>query len=128
MAEQLIFVYNVDASPVALLKDLYIGVKTGSTDCHLCDLTFGRLLKDRTWRSFVDELPYEVDFQMRSTFAREHPGAATAGFPAAFLDDGTTVREVLASSVMNNATDLDDLRRIVGDLVATLSQRPDETA
>ena len=45
----LVFVYNVDGTPVAFLRDAYLGLTTGSTDCHLCDLTFGRILKDKEW-------------------------------------------------------------------------------
>lgn len=114
------FVYNVDGTPVAFLRDAYLGLTTGSTDCHLCDLTFGRVLKDKTWSAFVDGLPYRVDFQLRSTFAKHHP-TVTSTYPAAFLRDGDgQVHEVLGSDEIDAAADLDDLRALVSDLVDRL--------
>lgn len=122
-ADRLLFVYNVDASPVALLRDLYSGLKTGTTDCHLCDLTFGRLMKDRTWVQFVERLPYDVDFQLRSTFTRRHPEVDATTFPAAFLEhrDGS-LECALTAGEINAAADLDDLRTMVSDLVARLER------
>lgn len=123
-AEQLLFVYNVDASPVGLLRDLWSGLTTGTTDCHLCDLTFGRLLKDRSWARFVEELPYDVDFQLRSTFRREHPDLRVDAFPAAFLVGAAgTPEQVLTAHEVNAAGDLDALRALVTDLVERLGAR-----
>lgn len=118
----LLFVYNVDASPVAMLKDLYQAITTGSTDCSLCDLTFGTLLKDRSWKRFVAELPVDVDFELRSTFRASHPDLAYARFPSAWWSRPGQKPELAIDTVAMNATkDLDDLRDLVG---RTVSQRP----
>ena len=119
--QTLLFVYNVDASPVAMLRDLVTGLRTGVTDCHLCDLTFGTLLKDRSWKSFVDDLPIDVDFCLRSTALRDHPTLVGREFPAAFLleADAEPV-EVLSASQINAVEDLDDLRTLVTRTVADL--------
>lgn len=122
---RLVFVYNVDASPVAMLKDLYTGLTTGSTDCHLCDLTFGRLLKDRSWQRFVDELPIPVDFRMRSTFLADHPELRGARFPAAYQVDADGTSEVLTADAIDAADDLDALRSLVSATVARLVDETD---
>ena len=112
--EVLVFVYNVDASPVALLRDAVRGIRDGQTDCHLCDLTFGRVLKDRGWRAFVDQLPVEVDFQLRSTFVGHHPELAGQGFPAAFaVPTGGAPRQLLSADDIDGVEDLDGLRALV---------------
>ncbi len=117
----LAFVYNVDATPVAMLRDLWSGLTTGETDCRLCDLTFGRLLKDRGWKDFVDGLPLEVDFSLRSTFVRRHPALAEHRFPAAFLLDGSAVpHEVVDAGAIDACDDLDALRELVATTVAAL--------
>ncbi|WP_436793920.1 hypothetical protein [Actinospongicola halichondriae] len=117
----LAFVYNVDATPVAMLRDLWSGLTTGETDCRLCDLTFGRLLKDRGWKDFVDGLPLEVDFSLRSTFVRRHPSLDGHRFPAAFLVEGTTVgREVIDAEAIEACGDLDALRELVATTVDSL--------
>lgn len=120
-SSRLIFVYNADASPMGLLRDLYTGLKTGQTECNLCDLTFGRLLKDRSWQRFVDDLPHEVDFQLRSTFRRRHPHV-DAAFPAVFVDGGSAGNgglEVLIDKAQIDAVDdLDGLKALVARAVA----------
>ena len=102
-------------------------MRTGATDCHLCDLTFGRLLKDRSWKAFVDELPYDVDFQLRSTFRTGHPDLDVDAFPAAFLigSDGVPV-PVLTAEEIDAADDLDALRSLVTDLVERLGREAAE--
>lgn len=120
---RLVFVYNVDASPAAMLKDAYLGLTTGSTDCNLCDLTFGRVLKDRSWKAFVADLPYEVDFQLRSTFRGAHPELAGEPCPALYLEtaNGTgSPRQLLGTEAIDEVTNLDDLRELVQSAVDDL--------
>lgn len=118
----LLFVYNVDGSPIGLLKDLHRGITTGSTDCNLCDVTFGTLLKDRSWKRFVDDLPVDVDFQLRSTFRRRHPELAAAGFPSAWWVWGDDTPEpAIPVARMASVGDLDELRALVTEVV---SRRP----
>lgn len=117
---RLVFVYNVDASPVALLKDLYSAVTTGSTDCHLCDLTFGKVVKDPSWRRFVKSLPYEVDFEMRSTFRKRPDAPHAATFPAAYLETPAGLVEIITSDELNDVDDLDELRNLVTRTLDTL--------
>ena len=120
----LVFVYNVDASPVALLRDLYQGITTGSTDCHLCDLTFGTLLKDPEWKAFVDDLPLKVEFRMRSTFRRLYPAAANERFPAVFVVGGSDPPRILISAEeMDEAADLAALRTLVASAVEEIAPR-----
>ncbi len=110
----LVFVYNVDASPVAMLKDAYLGITTGSTDCNLCDLTFGKVLKDRTWKAFVADLPHEVDFQLRSTFRRDHPELADEPCPALYLERaGAPPEQLLDAAAIDDVSTLDELRALV---------------
>ncbi|MCB0933567.1 MAG: hypothetical protein KDB71_16935 [Mycobacterium sp.] len=110
---RLVFVYNVDATPVAMLRDVYAAITTGTTDCHLCDITYSGLIKDKSWRRFVANLGLDVDFQFRSTFRATHPNVA-ADCPAAFLEtpDGE-LTQLLTSDEINAAHDVAQLRQIV---------------
>lgn len=113
--ERLIFVYNVDASPLALLRDLYKGIRTGRTDCHLCDVRYGRLLKDRSWNRFVNGLPFDVRFRLKSTFVSAHPEFSGHVFPAAFVKehDKVRLRELISANEINAVANVDDLRALV---------------
>ncbi len=117
---RLIFVYNVDASPVALLKDVHAGITTGRTGCHLCDLTFGRILKDRSWRRFVDRLPCDVEFEMRSTFVKRAAAPPAARFPAVYLDAAAGLVEVIGTDDLDAVENLDGLQQLVSTVVADL--------
>src|SRR2546427_11672442 len=60
------FVYNVDATPSALLRDfVHRLVAPESYPCRLCDLTYGRFLKKAQWSRFVADLPIRARFHLR---------------------------------------------------------------
>ncbi len=110
---RLVFVYNVDATPLSMLRDIYSAISTGTTDCHLCDLTYSGLIKDKTWRRFVANLGLDVDFQLRSTFRAAHPDL-DVDCPAAFLETtDEELNQLLTSDEINAAHDLTQLKRIV---------------
>lgn len=119
---RLVFVYNVDASPISLLKDLYAGIVTGHTECRLCDLTFGRLMKDRSWKRFVDDLPCEVAFELRSTFCKRPDLPSGATFPAVYLEAPAGLVELITSKDLNAAEDLVGLRDLVAMAVAGIER------
>lgn len=110
---RLVFVYNVDATPLAVLRDVYSAITTGTTDCHLCDITYSGLIKDKDWRRFVANLGLDVDFQFRSTFRAAHPDI-DADCPAAFLETtDNKLTQLLTSDQINAAHDVTQLRQIV---------------
>lgn len=118
MTHRLIFVYNVDATPMSMLRDLYAAVTTGSTDCHLCDITYSRLIKDKSWRKFVKNLGVGVDFQCRSTFRSAHPDLVGAQCPAAFLETSDNgMVQLLTADEINAAHNLDQLKEIVTEVL-----------
>ncbi len=115
----LVFVYNVDATPVAMLRDVYSAIATGSTDCHLCNITYSGIIKDKNWRRFVANLGLDVDFQMRSTFRAAHPNIG-ADCPAAFLETASgELTQLLTADDINAARDITELK----DIVASALQR-----
>ncbi|CAM4400716.1 hypothetical protein MB901379_02764 [Mycobacterium basiliense] len=114
-ATRLVFVYNVDATPLGMLRDVYSAITTGTTDCHLCDLTYSGLIKDKSWRRFVTNLGLDVDFQLRSTFRAAHPDL-DIDCPAAFLETtGGELTQLLASADINAAVDVTQLKGIVSN-------------
>lgn len=110
---RLVFVYNVDATPLSMLRDVYSAIKTGATDCHLCDITYSGLIKDKSWRRFVANLQLDVDFQLRSTFRAAHPNI-DSDCPAAFLEppEGEPM-QLLTSDEINAVGDINELKHVV---------------
>ncbi len=109
---RLVFVYNVDARPLSMLRDIYSAITTGTTDCHLCDITYSGLIKDKSWRRFVANLGLHCDFQYRSTFRAAHPNL-DVDCPAAFLETTEGLTQLLTSDEINAAHDLTQLKQIV---------------
>src|SRR5262245_41510359 len=60
------FVYNVDATPIALVLDFVHRLLEPETyPCRLCDLTYGRFVKKVSWSRFVATLPVDSRFHLR---------------------------------------------------------------
>src|SRR3954447_10369784 len=52
------FVYNVEATPQALIKDFVHRLTEPETyPCRLCDITYGRFVKKPGWQLFLWSLP-----------------------------------------------------------------------
>ena len=113
--DHLIFVYNVDSGPGALLLDAVHRVVSPSTyACNLCDLTYGHFTMKREWKDFIGGLRWPVTFLMRDAFLRRHPESKGATFPAVFLVENGAAREVVASSDIDPTNDLGALKAIIG--------------
>lgn len=81
------FVYNVDATAVALVKDFVHRLTDPETyPCKLCDITYGRFVKKPGWQLFLWSLPVKSAFYTRDRFLRAWPQQAGQTFPAVFAE------------------------------------------
>lgn len=110
---KLVFVYNADSGPIALLLDAAHRTFSPDTyECNLCDLTYGRVTMKRAWKEFLDTLPFPAEFTMRDRFRRDYPGTTTS-FPAVFLVDASGAHEVVTSTEIDAVVELDSLISLV---------------
>ncbi|MFV8224894.1 GTPase [Christiangramia aquimixticola] len=71
--EKLIFVYNAQSGKLNALMDSMHKVLSPSTyDCKLCELTFGLLQENKTWREFRDSLDVDTEFLHRDEFQKTY--------------------------------------------------------
>lgn len=92
------FVYNVDATPQALVKDFVHRIVDPDTyPCRLCDLTYGRFVKNAGWQMFIWSLPVKSAFYTRDVFFRQFPGERHHALPTLLAEDGQGVFRVLIS-------------------------------
>jgi hypothetical protein len=119
---QLVFVYNADSGPAALLVDFVHRIVSPSTyACNLCDLTYGYFTMKPVWKAFIASLPLPVRFVLRDAFVGAHPEHAGTPFPAAFVvSDGGPPRQLIPAAELNAARDLESLRQLVARKVAEL--------
>ncbi len=117
------FVYNVDATPLAVVMDLvHRAVSPETYPCKLCDVTYGRFLKKAAWREFVANLPLRSRFHLRSGFRRRFPDQEGTPMPAVFLEDlegGLT--KLISAEELAAVADLEGLERLVEKKLAGVS-------
>jgi len=109
------FVYNVELTPAALLRDFIHRLTDPATyPCKLCDLTYGRFVKKPGWQLFLYSLPVRSSFYTRDQFAKSHPQLASHEFPVVLAehDDGS-FRVFLSRGEMKEMTTLDELESAV---------------
>jgi len=119
------FVYNVDATPVALLVDFVHRLLDPETyPCRLCDLTYDRFIKKASWSRFVSGLPVDARFHLRAGFRRQFPEQAREPLPAVFVENRAGEARILISAKeLAQLTDLESLEALVTQRVATLHRK-----
>lgn len=117
------FVYNVDATPSALLRDfVHRLVDPATYPCRLCDLTYGRLIKKAEWSRFVAELPVRARFHLRGGFWQRFPEYRNEPLPAVFVEEPPGVLRILISAEeLRGVADLEALETLLAGRVGMLS-------
>ncbi|MEO9513343.1 MAG: GTPase [Flavobacteriaceae bacterium] len=99
ITQRLIFVYNANSGKRNAIMDSMHKVFSPSTyDCKLCDITFGVMTENNTWKSFRQESELQMDFLHKDEFAKEY--ASKFGYKFNFpivLIEGKQGLEVLIS-------------------------------
>jgi len=116
---KLLFVYNADGDIFSSLKDaIHKIVKPKTYGCNLCALTYGAVSMKKDWREFIKDLPYPVKFLHKDEFKVKYKG--TASLPAAFINQGKELKEIITSKEMNKCKTLEDLEKLVKTKIKTL--------
>lgn len=107
---EIIFVYNVDSSLFAVVRDyVHKLFLPRSYSCNVCRLTFGALVMKKEWREFLKKLPHKTTFLHRDEFHKSYPQYRDALLPAVFLKDGHSLSLVIGAQEINLQRTLDDL-------------------
>lgn len=71
--QKLIFVYNANSGKRNALMDSMHKVFSPSTyDCKLCDITFGVMTENSTWKQFRQESELQMEFLHKDEFAKKY--------------------------------------------------------
>jgi hypothetical protein len=126
-ARRLHFVYNVDATPLALALDFLHRLRSPETyPCRLCDVTYGRFVKKSAWRRWVDRLPIAAQFHVRNVFRRRFPEQAREAFPAVYLEEPTgSLRRLIETRELDAVSTLEELEELVAGKLAGLGLEVD---
>jgi hypothetical protein len=117
------FVYNVDGTPGALLRDFIHRIRDPETyPCRLCDLTYGRFIKKAEWSRFVAELPVRARFHLRGSFWQRFPKCRDEPVPAVFVEESPGVlRTLISAEELRSVADLEALETLLASRVGMLS-------
>lgn len=116
---RLLFVYNVDLTPFALLSDFVHRIVSPDTyPCRLCDLTYDRFTMKNEWKRFIAALPADCRFELRDRFQRKYPAYADVPLPAVFRQGPRGgLATLLSADAINRAKTMASLRRLVADAI-----------
>ena len=71
--EKLIFVYNADSGARnAILDSMHKVLSPSTYDCNLCDITFGVVSENRTWKKFRKANSSDMVFLHRDEFQKQY--------------------------------------------------------
>jgi len=117
------FVYNVDATPSALLRDfIHRLADPASYPCRLCDVTYGRFVKKAEWSRFVASLPTRARFHLRGSFQRRFPEQRREPAPAVFVEESPgKLRTLISAQELQGVADLEALEKLLASRVGMLS-------
>ncbi len=71
--QKILFVYNANSGTRNAIMDSMHKVFSPSTyDCSLCDITFGIVSENRTWKKFRQESGHSMVFLHKDEFAKKY--------------------------------------------------------
>lgn len=111
---KLLFVYNAKAGLAnAALDTVHKFVSPQTYECNLCKVTFGPVKMKQEWKSFIKELPYEVEFIHKDEAKKKYN--LEDQFPAAYIKEGEQLKKIITAEQMNNSSDLAAMKQLVSN-------------
>ena len=104
--QKLLFVYNANSGARnALLDSMHKVFSPNTYDCKLCDITFGIVSENKTWKRFRKESPHEMVFLHKDEF--------TKGYASKFGHKFTFPMVLISTEELNQLHTAQDLMALV---------------
>lgn len=116
--KKLIFIYNADSGVFNLLGDVAKKAFKMDGTCSLCDLTHNPLSMKDEWKTFIENLPYPTTFLHKNEFIEKCKESSVTTFPAMLLEENGILTELLDADTINSTQDLNELKRIITDVIS----------
>ncbi len=115
---KLLFVYNANSGVGNAVLDSMHKVFSPSTyDCNLCDITFGLVSENRTWKRFRQESENEMLFLHRDEFAKLY--ASKFGykftFPIVLIESKTELDVLISTQELDMVKTANELVKLVNE-------------
>nr|WP_298794441.1 GTPase [uncultured Allomuricauda sp.] len=115
---KLLFVYNANSGVGNAVLDSMHKVFSPSTyDCNLCDITFGLVSENKTWKRFRQESQHEMVFLHKDEFAKSY--ASKFGykftFPIVLIENKSEFDVLISTQELDRVKTADELVKLVSE-------------
>ena len=116
--EKLFFIYNADSGTRNAIMDSMHKIFSPQTyDCNLCDITFGVVAENKTWKRFRMESPHEMVFLHRDEFTKTYKSkfGYKFSFPIVLVEGESGFEVLISSEELNQLATAQELIALVTD-------------
>ncbi len=112
--KKLIFVYNVNSNPFALVGATVSKLVSPDTyTCNLCKLTYPVISMDKEWNKFLETLPLEKEFLHKDEFKSKFPQLNDTKLPVIFIKEGEEIKVLITSDEINQQKNISQLKELI---------------
>lgn len=117
---KLIFVYNADSGKKnAVLDSLHKVFSPATYDCNLCDITYGIIGENKTWKRFRQDSQYPMEFLHRDEFRKTY--ASKFGykfdFPIVLMESENGLEVLISTQELNALSTPNELIQRVSERI-----------
>ena len=117
---EIIFVYNAKGDIFSSVADTIHKIVSPKTyQCNLCAITYGIATMKTDWKTFIDNLPIEVEFLHKDEFQNKYPNEKIQ-FPVALIKNQNKIKTLISSVEINKCNSIDDLKKLVNEKIRNI--------
>ena len=114
----LVFVYNADSGLFNVVTDWMHKIVSPSTyACSLCALTHHHAGMRRSWKEFIEALPYRSQFLHKDEFVQMYPDYKETRLPAVFVKQAGVLQPVLSADKLDGFQTVEELKQALHQLM-----------
>jgi len=116
--KKLLFIYNANSGTRnALLDSMHKVFSLKTYDCRLCDITFGVVAENRTWKKFRQEHQGEMVFLHKDEFAKKYKSkfGYKFTFPIVLIEGENGLEVLISREELNELKTVHGLIRLVNE-------------
>ncbi|AWX45281.1 hypothetical protein HME9304_02293 [Flagellimonas maritima] len=113
---KLVFVYNADSGKRnAILDSMHKVFSPTTYDCKLCDITYGVVSENRTWKRFRQDSEYDMVFLHKNEFAKMYASkfGYKFSFPIVLVEGKNGLEVFIATKELNQLKTSHALIRLI---------------
>ncbi|MEM8999720.1 MAG: GTPase [Bacteroidota bacterium] len=114
--QKLLFVYNANSGRGnAFFDSMHKVLSPKSYDCRLCELTYGVVVENRTWKRFRSETDHHMAFLHKDEFAKKYASkfGHSFSFPIVLIEGGHGLEVLISTDELNQVNTVHALIRLV---------------